>query len=174
MKQAKHGANFEDLAKKYSEDDGTKAKGGDLGWIVDGQTVPEFQQAAFTLPKGSISDLVKTQYGFHIIKVLDRETAHTKSFEEVRDSILQTTLDQKVNTEASDISNQMAGAVRQSDRQSLDDLAKKFHLEVGDDASGFHDRYHHAARQFPGIASDAFFAPHRRAEPANSRLIPAS
>ena len=132
LKQAKHGTNFEDLAKKYSEDDGTKPKGGDLGWIVDGQTVPEFQQAAFTLPKGAISDLVKTQYGFHIIKVLDRETAHTKSFEEVRDSILQTTLDQKVNTEASDISNQMAAAVRQSDRQSLDDLAKKFHLEVGD------------------------------------------
>jgi peptidyl-prolyl cis-trans isomerase D len=132
LKQAKHGANFEDLAKKYSEDDGTKPKGGDLGWIVDGQTVPEFQQAAFTLPKGAISDLVKTQYGFHIIKVLDRETAHTKSFEEVRDSILQTALDQKVSTEASDISNQMAGAVRQSDRQSLDELAKKFHLEVGD------------------------------------------
>ncbi len=132
LKQAKHGANFEDLAKKYSEDDGTKAKGGDLGWIVDGQTVPEFQQAAFTLPKGSISDLVKTQYGFHIIKVLDRETAHTKSFEEVRDSILQSVLDQQVNTEASDVSNQMAEAVRQSDRQSIDDLAKKFHLEVGD------------------------------------------
>ena len=79
LKQAKHGANFEDLAKKYSEDDATKPKGGDLGWIVDGQTVPEFQQAAFSLPKGSISDLVKTQYGFHIIKVLDRETAHTKT-----------------------------------------------------------------------------------------------
>ena len=51
LKQAKHGANFEDLAKKYSEDDGTKPKGGDLGWIVEGQTVPEFQQAAFSLPK---------------------------------------------------------------------------------------------------------------------------
>jgi peptidyl-prolyl cis-trans isomerase D len=132
LKQAKHGANFEDLAKKYSEDDGTKPKGGDLGWIVDGQTVPEFQQAAFSVPKGSISDLVKTQYGFHIIKVLDRETAHTKSFEEVRDSILQPVLDQKVSAEAGDISNQMAAAVRQSDRQSLDDLAKKFHLDVGE------------------------------------------
>ena len=131
LTQAKHGANFEDLAKKYSEDDGTKEKGGALGWIVEGQTVPEFQQAAFSLPKGAISDLVKTQYGFHIIKVLDRETAHTKSFEEVRDPIRQQVLDQKVTAEASDISSQMAGAVRQSDRQSLDDLAKKFSLELG-------------------------------------------
>jgi peptidyl-prolyl cis-trans isomerase D len=134
LQQAKHGANFEDLAKKYSEDDGTKDKGGALGWIVEGQTVPEFQQAAFSLPKGAISDLVKTQYGFHIIKVLDRETAHTKSFEEVRDSIRQAVLDQKVTEEASDISSQMASAVRQSDRQSLDDLAKKFNLEVGSTA----------------------------------------
>lgn len=134
LKQAKHGANFEELAKKNSEDDGTKAKGGDLGWIVDGQTVPEFQQAAFSVPKGSISDLVKTQYGFHIIKVLDRETAHTRTFDEVRDSILQPVLDQKVSAEANDISSQMASAVRQSDRQSLDDLAKKFHLDVGETA----------------------------------------
>ncbi|MGC2330706.1 MAG: peptidyl-prolyl cis-trans isomerase [Candidatus Acidiferrales bacterium] len=132
LKQAKHGANFEDLAKKYSEDDATKPKGGDLGWIVEGQTVPEFQQAAFSLPKGAISDLVKTQYGFHIIKVLDHENAHTKTFEEVRDSILQPILDEKVNTEANNISDQMAAAVRQSDRQSLDDLAKKFNLETGD------------------------------------------
>jgi peptidyl-prolyl cis-trans isomerase D len=132
LKQAKHGANFEDLAKKYSEDDATKAKGGSLGWIVQDQTVPEFQQAAFSLPKGAISDLVKTQYGFHIIKVLDRETAHTKTFEEVRDSILQPAVDQKVTAQANDISDQMAAAVRQSDRQSLDDLAKKFNLEVGD------------------------------------------
>jgi peptidyl-prolyl cis-trans isomerase D len=132
LKQAKHGANFEELAKKYSEDDATKPKGGDLGWIVDQQTVPEFQQAAFSLPKGSISDLVKTEYGFHIIKVLDREAAHTKSFEEVRDSILQPLLDQKVNAEASDISDQLAAAVRQSDRQSLDELAKKFNLDLGE------------------------------------------
>jgi len=132
LNKAKKGANFEDLAKKNSEDDATKPKGGDLGWIVEGQTVPEFQQAAFNLPKGSISDLVKTQYGFHIIKVLDRETAHTKTFEEVRDSILPILLDEKVRRDADDISNQMAAAVRQSNRQSLDDLAKKFNLELGE------------------------------------------
>jgi len=134
LKQAQKGANFEELAKKYSEDDGSKAKGGDLGWIVEGQTVPQFQQAAFSLPKGTISDLVKTEYGFHIIKVLDKETAHTKSFDEVRNEILPTVLDEKVNAEANDISNQMASAVRQSDRQSLDDLAKKFNLELGETA----------------------------------------
>ena len=134
LKQVKKGGNFEDLAKKYSEDDASKPKGGDLGWIVEGQTVPAFQQVAFSQPKGTVSDLVKTEYGFHIIKVLDRETAHTKSFEEVRDTILPMVLDEKVNTEANDISNQMAAAVRQSDRQPLEDLAKKFNLELGETA----------------------------------------
>ncbi|HXN20419.1 MAG TPA: peptidyl-prolyl cis-trans isomerase [Candidatus Binatus sp.] len=132
LKKAKSGANFEDLAKKYSEDDATKAKGGDLGWIVEKQTVPEFEQAAFSVPKGSVSDLVKTQYGFHIIKVLDRETAHTKPFEEVRSTIVPILADQKAAEQANNISTQMASAVRQSNRQSLDDLARKFNLKLGD------------------------------------------
>jgi peptidyl-prolyl cis-trans isomerase D len=132
LKKANSGASFEDLAKKFSEDDGTKPKGGDLGWIVEGQTVPEFQQAAFTLPKGSISDLVKTQYGFHIIKVLDHEQAHTKTFDEVRGSIEPTVLDEKISAEANDISEKIASAIRQSNHQPLDDLAKKFNLVVGE------------------------------------------
>src|SRR5882762_9598566 len=86
LKQAKKGAKFDELAKKYSEDPGSKDKGGDLGWIIQGQTVPEFEKAAFSQPAGAVSDLVKTQYGFHIIKVLEKETAHTKPFEEVKDS----------------------------------------------------------------------------------------
>ena len=131
LKQAKSGANFEALAKKYSEDDASKVKGGDLGWIVEGQTVPEFQQVAFNLPKGSISDLVKTQYGFHIIKVLDKQTAHTKTFEEVRSSILPILLDQKVNDEADNIASQMADIVRQSDRQPVATVAKKLNLGLG-------------------------------------------
>ncbi len=132
LKKAKSGANFEDLAKKYSEDDATKLKGGDLGWIVEKQTVPEFEHAAFSLPKGSISDLVKTQYGFHIIKVLDRETAHTKSSDEVRSTIVPILTDQKIAEEANNTSTQMASAVRQSNRQSLDDLARKFNLKLGE------------------------------------------
>ena len=98
LKQVKKGAKFDELAKKYSEDPGSKDKGGDLGWLIQGQTVPEFEKAAFSLQAGAVSDLVKTQYGFHIIKVLEKETAHTKSFEEVKDSIRAPLLSQKPTT----------------------------------------------------------------------------
>lgn len=132
LKQAKKkGTNFEDLAKKYSEDDGSASKGGDLGWILQGQTVPAFEKAAFSVSKGDVSDLVTTPYGFEIIKVIDRETARTKSFAEVKDSIEQEVLTQKVSDAANQVAGQLADAVRDSDRQPLDALAKKFHLELG-------------------------------------------
>ncbi len=133
LKQAnKKGANFEELAKKYSEDPGTKDKGGDLGWITQGQTVPEFEKVAFSLPKGSISDLVKTQYGFHIIKVLDKETAHTKTFDEVKDSIRAPLMLAKADKQGADIADKLSAAIRQSNKTSIDDLAKQFHLTVGE------------------------------------------
>src|SRR5712675_2452020 len=124
LQQAKKGAKFEDLA--------TKDKGGDLGWITQGQTVPEFEKTAFGLDKGKISDLVKTQYGFHIIKVLDKETAHTKSFEEVKDSIKVPALLGKVDKLASDQADQLSATIRRSNKVSLDDLAKQFHLSLGE------------------------------------------
>lgn len=132
LKQAKSGGNFEALAKKYSEDDASKAKGGDLGWLVEGQTVPQFQDVAFSLPKGQVSDVVKLPYGFDIIKLLDKQTARTKSFEEVRSSILPILLEQKVNAQADNIASQMADAVRQSDRQPIADVAKKLNLQLGE------------------------------------------
>ena len=131
LKQAKKGTKFEDLAKKYSEDPGTKDKGGDLGWITQGQTVPEFEKTAFGLDKGKISDLVKTQYGFHIIKVLDKETAHTKPFEEVKDSIKVPMVLAKADRMASDEADQLSAAIRRS-KVSLDDLAKQHHLSIGE------------------------------------------
>jgi len=132
LNQAKKGANFEDLAKKYSEDPGTKDKGGDLGWIIQGQTVAEFEKAAFSLPKGSISDLVKTQYGFHILKIIDKESAHTKPFDEVKDSIRTPLLLSEADKQAGDIADKLSQAIRQSNKVSLDDLAKQYHLTVGE------------------------------------------
>lgn len=128
----KKGANFEDLAKKYSQDPGTKEKGGDLGWLTQGQTVPEFEKTAFSLEKGQTSDLVRTQYGFHIIKVLDKETAHTKPFDEVKDSIRAPLMLQEADKQASDTADQLAKAIRQSNKVSLDDLAKQYHLTVSE------------------------------------------
>jgi peptidyl-prolyl cis-trans isomerase D len=87
LKQIKAGAKFEDLARKYSEDPGSAKEGGSLGWIGKGRTVPEFEKAAFSLPKGQISDLVKSSYGFHIIRVDDRQDAHMKTLEEVQSQI---------------------------------------------------------------------------------------
>ena len=87
LKQLKAGGNFAELAKKYSEDPGSGKNGGSLGWIGRGRTVPEFEKAAFSLAKGSTSDLVESSYGFHIIRVDDKQAAHVKTLDEVKDQI---------------------------------------------------------------------------------------
>jgi peptidyl-prolyl cis-trans isomerase D len=87
LKQLKGGAKFEDVAKKYSEDPGSSNVGGSLGWIGKGQMAPEFEKAAFSLPKGQISDVVKSVDGFHIVRVDDKQEAHVKSIDEVKSLI---------------------------------------------------------------------------------------
>jgi len=131
LNKAKHGGKFADLAKQYSEDT-TKDKGGDLDWINRGQTVTEFEAAAFSLPKGAISDLVKTQYGFHIIEVIDRETARTQTFEEVKAAIQALLQQQKAEQLGETLSGQIAEEIRRSGRIPIDELAKKFNLTTGE------------------------------------------
>jgi parvulin-like peptidyl-prolyl isomerase len=70
------GGDFSALAKEYSEDTGSKAEGGELGWFSKSQMVTEFADAAFSLQPGQVSDPVKTQYGYHLIKVEERDPAH--------------------------------------------------------------------------------------------------
>jgi len=132
LKQVKKGGNFEDLAKKYSEDPGSKDKGGDLGWIIEKQTVPEFEKAAFSLNKGQVSDLVQTVYGFHIIKVLDKETAHTKPFDEVKDSLRAPLLLTEADRQANEEADKLSAEIRKSNKTSLDDLAREYHLTVSE------------------------------------------
>lgn len=89
LKQARSGKDFAELAKAHSDDSVSAQKGGEIGWITRGQTVPEFEQKAFSMQPGEISDLVKTQYGFHILKLLEKEQSRQKPFAEVAETIRQ-------------------------------------------------------------------------------------
>ncbi len=88
LKQIQGGGDFAKLATDNSDDPGSKAQGGELGFIVKGQTVPEFEKSAFSLQPGQTSGLVKTTYGYHIIQAEAHEQAHLQPFEEVKAQLL--------------------------------------------------------------------------------------
>ena len=93
----KKGGKFEDLAKKQSKDTGSGAKGGDLDWNNPASYVPEFTEALLKLSKGQTTDTpVKSQFGYHIIRVDDIRTAKLPSFEEVKPQIAKQMEQQKL------------------------------------------------------------------------------
>jgi peptidyl-prolyl cis-trans isomerase C len=89
LKDVKAGKDFAALAKEHSQDPGSAAKGGDLGFFQQGQMVGPFNDAAFSLAPGAISDLVETEFGFHIIKVAEKQTSRTVPLDEVRPQLEQ-------------------------------------------------------------------------------------
>ena len=86
LAKVKGGGNFEELAKKFSIDSAA-VKGGDLGWFGKGSMIPEFEKAAFALKEGETSGIVKTKFGYHIIKVTGKRAAGTRTFADVKDQI---------------------------------------------------------------------------------------
>src|SRR6202522_804418 len=127
LKQIKGGADFAALAKANSEDPGSKEQGGELGMIQRGVTVPPFEKAAFALQPGQISDVVKTDFGYHIIKVEEKETAHLKPLDEVKAQIVATlTRQQEADQEAS-YAQQLATEAAKS---GLAKTAEAHHLQV--------------------------------------------
>jgi peptidyl-prolyl cis-trans isomerase D len=128
LKQVKSGADFAELAKKASEDKGSAPNGGDLDYFGRGRMVPEFEQAAFSMQPGQISDLVKSQFGYHIIKVVDKKAGSTRTLEEVRPQIQQQlameTADQRIAQQARDLENRI------DDPGDLDTVAKELGLMV--------------------------------------------
>lgn len=95
LRQVKSGDDFAELARKYSED-ASAAQGGEIGWIVRGQTVKEFETAAFAMKPGDVSELIKTTYGFHIVRLFEKQSAHLQGFEEVKERIREQLLKQKL------------------------------------------------------------------------------
>jgi peptidyl-prolyl cis-trans isomerase D len=127
LKQIKGGADFAALAKANSDDPGSKEQGGELGMIQRGVTVPAFEKAAFSLQPGQISDVVKTQFGYHILKVEEKQTAHLKPLEEVKAQILATlTRQQEANQQAS-YAQQLA---TEATKSSLAKIAEAHHLQL--------------------------------------------
>src|ERR1700690_3733276 len=127
LKQLKAGGNFADLAKKYSEDPGSGKNGGSLGWIGKGRTVPEFEQTAFSLAKGATSGLVQSSYGFHIIRLDDKQSAHVKPLDEVKDQIEGVIRQQKAAQAAA---NQVNGLLAQARSAGLEKAAAAKGLNV--------------------------------------------
>lgn len=89
LKQLKAGADFADLAKQDSQDTMSGAKGGELGWFEAGVMDPAFDKALFALDKGEVSDVVKTPYGYHIIKLLDVQPSAAAPYDSVKEQIVQ-------------------------------------------------------------------------------------
>lgn len=86
LKELKGGASFEELAQKHSIDSAA-AKGGELGWFSKGSMVPEFEKVVFSLKEGETSGIVKTKFGYHIIKLTGKRPAGTRSFDETKEQI---------------------------------------------------------------------------------------
>jgi peptidyl-prolyl cis-trans isomerase D len=136
LKRARAGEDFAALAKQYSEDQGSKVNGGDLNFFGRGQMVPEFEMAAFNTMPGQITDLVKSQFGFHIIKVVEKRAGSTTAFEavqaQIQDTLAWQRVDQQIGAQATQFGNRLNAPA------DLDTVGKENGLTVVE--SGFFQR----------------------------------
>lgn len=126
--QIKSGKDFAELAKKSSEDT-SASNGGDLGWIVRGQTVKEFEAAAFSLKPGQTSDLIKTIYGIHILKVFEKQDAHLQSLDEVKETLRAALEKERVEAAEGSLASRIESELK-SNAPGFDAVVKKAGLEV--------------------------------------------
>jgi peptidyl-prolyl cis-trans isomerase D len=130
LKQIKSGADFAKLAKENSEDPGSGANGGDLGdWITHGQMVAEFDKAIFALKVGQTSDLVKTQYGYHIVQTLAHQDAGMRSFAEVKSELAVQWKKQRVN-DLMQLASDKAPSALQKDPAHPEKVAAEYNMQV--------------------------------------------
>jgi peptidyl-prolyl cis-trans isomerase D len=145
VKQLKGGADFAALAKKYSEDPGSKDKGGDLGWINRGTNfVVEFKNAAFSLQPGQISDPVKSTFGFHIIQVTDKHEAGIKPLDAVKDQIAQQLAAQKAGAAEDTLVKKVETEAKTA---NLDKAAADTHLQA------YHSEWFGESDTLPGVGN---------------------
>jgi peptidyl-prolyl cis-trans isomerase D len=128
LKQLKSGADFAALAKKYSEDTGSAVKGGDLDWVARLQTVKNFEQTAFSLKPKELSGIVQTEYGFHIIQVMEKQEARLKSFEEAKEGLAKERKKQLVYDRMQTLSDEMRAELAKAPGNA-EQIARKLNVE---------------------------------------------
>ncbi len=133
LKQAKAGADFAELAKKNSDDTDSAKNGGDLDYFGRGRMVPEFDQVVFAMTPGTTSDVVKTGFGYHIIKLVDKKNATTRPLAEVRQQLTDQLAYQRAQTQAADLAQNLGKQITKA--ADLDKVAKAQGLTVQE--SGF-------------------------------------
>src|ERR1019366_3644775 len=126
LKQLQSGGNWADLAKKNSDDPGSKGSGGELGFSQRGRMVPEFDAAIFGQKINDIK-VIKSQFGYHIVQVEERTTAHAQSLNDVQSTIQATLLRQN---EAAAEDNYAKALTSEAIKNGLDKTARWNHLEV--------------------------------------------
>jgi len=123
------GESFEALAKAQSNDPGSAEKGGDLGWVSKGMMVPEFETALYTLEKGAVSAVVKSTYGYHIIRLDEIKATQADSFESKKAALVAQYQAQQIEDDFADKSEIMATTAYESDL-GLAEVADKLGLEI--------------------------------------------
>ena len=133
LKQLKTGADFAELAKKSSQDTASAVKGGDLGWVSRGQMVKNFEDTVFTLKENELSGVVTTDYGFHIIQVLEKQVPHLQTVDEVKSQIVTTLRNQSVFERMQELVDQAHAELVKSP-QNAQQIATKLDLGFISDA----------------------------------------
>lgn len=130
LARLKAGESFDKLAKKYSQDPGTASKGGNLDWFSKGMMVPEFENAALALKVGGISDVVKTQFGYHLIKVTDKEAGFEPTYTLMRSKVQ----DEMQKQEGLKIMKSKAQTMRDDikDPSDLEKMARKNKVQINE------------------------------------------
>jgi peptidyl-prolyl cis-trans isomerase D len=131
LKQIKAGGNFADLAKKNSDDPGSKDQGGDLPMIATSSLDPAYAKAAMALNPGQTSDLVRSSFGYHIIQTEAKDQAHVKSLAEAKDSIVSALQQEKLGSAEQNYANTLAAAAKKDGMQKAAD-ENKLHLVTTD------------------------------------------
>lgn len=127
LDQLHHGGDFAKLAQANSDDPGSKSQGGELGWIKHGVTVPEFDQAAFSLQPGQISGLVRTKFGYHIIQTEEKQSAHTRPIDQVKPEIMAALTRQNEAQQEQAFAQQLSAAAAKT---GLASVAAAHHLQL--------------------------------------------